>query len=175
MQSEEAYLAIQDALNGGEEFAETVELFYNGDIQSVYVYARDDKFDLMLDIPIYQDLHSYRLLDGRLTMDKYPDEDELEEFTRNLIFDLARLVDGSTLEDILNKNTDDLASSLIVEIMENSDRGFKENMVVYRQEDQPFVVRYGKGPFEIPSEFENWLDQTDNVIFTSSKLSSEIE
>ncbi len=118
------------ALDGGTPFMDLVGLFYNGDIQPVYVYAAHHKLTIMLDTPIYSDLKGYQMINSRLTSKVDGD---------TIIYDLARLLNTKWLMYILNSNRHLLDSMITVNIEEDEDRGFDRDISIYRINGGEFI------------------------------------
>lgn len=122
---------ICDALEGGEPFMDLVGLFYNGDIQPIYVCASHHKLTVMLDMPIYSDQKGYQIINSNL----------ITKITGDcIIFDLARLLNEKWLLYIINHNKHLLDPMISWTIEVDSDRGYQYNMTLYRINGGEFIA-----------------------------------
>jgi len=166
MSSTQSYETINKVLSGKYKdglFGSTVKLNYNGDIQPISVSVREGKISIEKDNPIYPDLHGYKIENNKLSIYQELDEDALDEFTEQLVYDLARLLEPSWLENILNINKDLLTPEFVLSIYEDPNRGYVHRMIVYRDGGSDFVVKSGSGPLVVPSTFDGWFDDDSDV------------
>lgn len=119
---------IEDALKGKGDFIDTVDLFYNGDAQPLFVRAVKDKLSL------------YKETENGIEYLMHKNRFSKSSNLKNVYHDLARFLTGKRLEWVLNLNRTLLEDRVFLIIPEDKNRGF-EFVVILRNKKQDDYFR----------------------------------